>query len=45
MSNIPEHHSEKKGKSDDCENRGVDFTITRNTISVHDFLENVGELI
>jgi hypothetical protein len=45
MSDITKHHGEQEGERNDSKQTRVDFLIGRNTISVHNGLEALGELV
>mmetsp|Transcript_23169 Transcript_23169/g.54823 ORF Transcript_23169/g.54823 Transcript_23169/m.54823 type:complete len:609 (+) Transcript_23169:149-1975(+) len=45
VTNITVHNTKKKGKRGSCEEGGVCFSITRDTVSVDKLLVTVGELV
>lgn len=45
MHDISKHNSEEEWEHDDCENSGIDFLISRNSVGIHDLLEDIGEFI
>lgn len=45
MSNITEHDGEEEREGDYCKQSRVDFLIRRDTITVHDSLETLRELV
>lgn len=45
MSNITEHDSKEKGKSDEVENCRIDFLVLRNAVSSEDLIGSSSILI
>ena len=45
MTHISEHYTEEEWESNTCENTGINFFISWNTIGVNDFLENCSKFI
>lgn len=45
MPHVPEHNSELERESHNSEQCRIDFSITRNTVGIHDLLKWAGEVV
>ena len=45
MTHVTEHHSEQERERHDIKQRRVDFFVTRDSVSVNDFLERSNKLV